>query len=78
MDAKEALEILSGGTNQYNDVLAAIAVSAKALKKQIPQKPIQIIYDHEFPFAKCPKCEKVNSKTKYCSECGQRLDWGEK
>ena len=78
MDAKQAFEILNGGANNFEQTMDAIAVAAKALQKQIPQNPIRIMHDPEFPFVKCPKCEKTISKTKYCPECGQRLDWGEK
>lgn len=75
MDAKEALEILSGGTNQYNDVLAAIAVSAKALKKQIPQKPYAIEPHQNFKAGKCPQCGYRVVYTTHCPDCGQKLDW---
>lgn len=55
---------------------------AKALEKQIPCKPEEYVPD--FPYnifstQKCAKCGApvISKKTsKYCSECGQRLDWG--
>lgn len=55
-----------------------------ALKKQIPQKPLEVVY----PWAMCPSCsgsvslENVqeylhNQETSYCEHCGQALDWNE-
>ena len=75
MDAKQALEILSGGTNQYNEVLAAIAIAAKALKKQIPQKPYVIEEHQNFKVVKCPQCNYRVFYTTHCPGCGQMLDW---
>lgn len=54
----------------------------KALDKQIPQKPLEVVY----PWAICPSCsgsvslENVqeylyNQETSYCEHCGQALDW---
>lgn len=77
MDAKQAFEILNGGANNFEQTMDAIAVAAKSLQKQIPQKPIRIVFDPDFPFGKCPRCEKVNCKTEYCSNCGQKFDWSE-
>lgn len=56
---------------------------AKALEKQIPCKPEE--YVPYFPYnifstQKCAKCGTpvIGKKiSKYCSECGQKIDWGE-
>ena len=48
-----------------------------ALDKQIPKKPIVTILDDE-PEDKCPGCGvMLGSVTKFCPDCGQRLDFGE-
>lgn len=55
---------------------------AAALKKQIPQKPI----DDGYPWAICPACggsiwlenvlEHIHcEETSYCEHCGQAIDW---
>lgn len=55
-----------------------------ALKKQIPQKALEV----EYPWAICPNCsgsvslENVqeylyNQETSYCEHCGQAIDWSE-
>ena len=75
MNAEQALKILSGGTNQYNEVLAAIAVAAKALQKQIPQKPYAIEEHQNFKVGKCPQCNYRVFYAMHCPDCGQMLDW---
>lgn len=37
------------------------------------KKPVE-----KFPFDCCPKCDSVvNQLNKYCSQCGQALDWSD-
>lgn len=60
-----------------------IALACKALEKQIPRK-VTFGYDEQDDI-KCPNCDYVISYMdaydkgvdKYCSNCGQRLDWGD-
>ena len=52
----------------------------KALKKQIPQKPVKIDGDsiRYTSLYRCPNCGQGFSGTgfaKYCYHCGQRLQW---
>ena len=77
MDAKQALEILSGKTKQYNELLEAIAVAAKSLNKQIPQKPLAIEDHIKYKTGKCPNCRYRVVYTTHCPDCGQKLDWNE-
>lgn len=66
----------------------AFDVALKALEKQIPRKPYyegdgyadgELVQD----YAKCPVCGyefeyDINDwGCNYCSNCGQRLDWGD-
>lgn len=46
--------------------------------KQIPQKPLP--EERYYGVGKCPSCKVVflDNTTKYCGNCGQALDWGEK
>lgn len=86
MNEKEAIDKLK--SPELPDGLVMVDAETrreaiKALEKQIPCKPEEYIPD--FPYnifstQKCAKCgAPVISKkiSKYCSECGQRLDWGE-
>lgn len=65
----------------------SIDIAIKCVKKQIPKKPYyegdgyadgNLVYD----YATCPICSHafeygINDwESDYCSECGQRLDWG--
>lgn len=48
-------------------------LAIEALKKQIPKKPKLSEYDYS-----CPNCEfEYLINEKYCSNCGQKLDWSE-
>lgn len=53
-------------------------IISKALKKQIPKKPV-----YGAANIKCPNCGAIllyyfpSFKIDYCDECGQRLDWSE-
>ena len=70
------------------DLEEAMGMSIQALKKQIPKKPEyeadgyadeELVYD----YAKCPICGHnfeydINDwGCKYCSDCGQKLDWSD-
>ena len=50
----------------------------EAVEKQIP-KEVQIT-DDTYPLGICPGCNVKNHPHgfKYCSECGQALDWSDK
>lgn len=44
-----------------------------AYNKHQPKKPVE-----HFPFSNCPECKTgVHPGMKYCSICGQALDWSE-
>lgn len=54
----------------------ALALGMKALKKQIPQKPLSGA-DHYASWRSCPVCHSKQHNTyNYCTHCGQALDWG--
>jgi len=56
---------------------------AKALEKQIPCKPEEYVSDFPYNIFSTQKCAKCGTPvfgkkiSKYCSECGQKIDWGE-
>ena len=59
-------------------------LAIKALEKQIPKSPtLDIVYPSGIRSYKCPVCEKgclVRTDLyypKYCSNCGQALDWSD-
>lgn len=50
----------------------------KLHKKCKAREVVDMIHPHHdtVDYGKCPKCGKdVDSKMKYCSECGQHLNW---
>ena len=76
MNAKQAYEILSGGTNDFKQTMDAIAVAAHALQKRIP-KEMEKIDDYD-QVRICPSCGNVTSfygKEFFCHECGQKIKW---
>lgn len=89
MTDKEAIEILRHEHN-YAQLLCyvnrALEMAIKALEKQIPKGAISA-YKGNY---KCPTCGNYIDITeddlyvyeiespKYCDECGQALDWGDR
>jgi len=54
-------------------------VISKALEKQIPKKPLRgyTCKANNDSWRSCPVCHARQHNThKYCSQCGQALDWG--
>ncbi len=51
------------------------------MNKDIPKKVIfktVTLNDRDFYISRCPNCKcylDANKVDKYCSECGQKLDW---
>jgi rRNA maturation endonuclease Nob1 len=81
MQIKEAIEFLSRYLdNEYytNKCNKAHQIAISALEKQIPKKP----KDYPLSDGQCPTCNAVfdydwKPKSKFCQNCGQRLDWGD-
>ena len=63
----------------YNDLLKERnALLKRAIKKQIPKK-VNISLKGTTDWntkCHCPNCHSMVSHGKYCSNCGQALDWG--
>lgn len=82
MTYEEAIKQLSNVTiyHQGECTREALDIAINAIKKQIPIKPndkFNIPYDI-LACGICPSCSLgVNSDMKFCSECGQAIDWGE-
>ena len=63
--------------------LEARQEAIKALEKQIPCKPEEYVPDFPYNIFSTQKCAKCGTPvigkkiSKYCSECGQKIDWGE-
>ena len=82
----EAIECLKSNkpTSVYVMLQESIDMAIKALEKQIPKKPP--VVNRPSIFIKvpvCPNCstsehyQPLYGKTKYCSNCGQKLDWSD-
>lgn len=70
------------------ELAEAMKIAVQALEKQIPKKPIRHTAWENF---KCPACGSAeivqydteyreydkDCKFEYCSDCGQKLDWGD-
>jgi len=81
------VDIIPGDGDGVQDDIQALNLAITALEKQIPKK----IYHKTWadidgvPYDLCPNCENnlcttgllANRKGKYCSDCGQKLDWEE-
>lgn len=55
-------------------------IAISALEKQIPKKPISLGEDIDRDVGQCPNCKEIidtYEDYKYCSDCGQAIDWSE-
>lgn len=82
MTNEEAIEILQEERDyaqfpQY--VKKAIEIATAAIEKQIPKKP-KVLKVHDISGYKYGECyceEHIMDDEKYCSNCGQALDWSD-
>lgn len=78
MTIKRAIDILKHGCI-YRDALGseAISVAIEILEKQIPQKLKTLIIDRTsgVKAGHCVCGEYIMYYEKYCSNCGQAIDW---
>lgn len=83
MTPKEAIKILeiAKAEVEWNyplDYAIAIDMAISALEKQIPKKPISLGEDIDRDVGQCPNCKEIidtYEDYKYCSDCGQAIDW---
>ena len=80
-EVKDALDYFKRRKEMYLDDLIQKRenVAIQALEKQVPKKPEMHIGDYEFErWPICPKCkgELHPNGEKFCSDCGQAIDWG--
>jgi hypothetical protein len=82
---KTANKILKNGDNGAYDVAKTIVrndLAIAALEQQIPKKPRDINNSSiraRFKSGNCPECDAyidTDDDLKFCTECGQSLDWG--
>lgn len=80
---KEAESHMTG--NKIDDEIpiddkTALEMAIQALEKQVPKK---VIWENEiFLWAYCPNCgsdicDEDNVELKFCTDCGQALDWSD-
>lgn len=65
---------------EHEKIIDAHNRAIEALEKQIPQKPLRgyTCKANNDSWRSCPVCHARQWNThKYCSQCGQALDWGE-
>jgi len=83
MNIHEALMTLGGDklaacsyTYPHEQLINALDMAMEALKKQQPKKPVK----RGETLFNCPNCSRrymgVFMNPRFCSECGQALDWG--
>ena len=83
MTPEEAITILkiAKAEVEWNyplDYAIARDTAIEALEKQIPKKPISLGEDIDRDVGQCPNCKEIidtYEDYKYCSDCGQAIDW---
>ena len=92
MTAEKAIEQLNSLMNDrenhvhrddFDDMflqdIEACKMGIQALEKQVPKKIVRF-NENFYTFYTCPDCMKYFNgmvKPRYCSGCGQALDWGD-
>ena len=87
MTPKEAIKIVEnekpccGGKLIFTEEerYEALNMAKEALEKQIPKKPIDKTKSTD-DYGYCPNCKTIiddYSDFKFCSTCGQAIDWGD-
>lgn len=77
---EDAIRIIEGlDTSNSEENIKAKEMAVAAMKKQIPKRPVTYASTNR---ADCPVCGKkvrglYKPYGKYCSGCGQRLDWSD-
>lgn len=84
---REAIDALSGLIGLMSAIdksaIVHLKTAIEALEKQLPKKLIERHYEEEGeePYIKmtCPNgCSfQLSRSSKYCRDCGQKLDWSE-
>ena len=69
-------------TNAYINICKStdLVIAIGAVDKQVPRKPKESAIYASCVDWMCPTCGRFHRtewKMKYCSECGQAIDWGE-
>ena len=83
MTPEEAITILKIAKTEVEwnyplDYAIAIDTAIEALEKQIPKTPISLGEDIDRDVGQCPNCKEIidtYEDYKYCSDCGQAIDW---
>lgn len=77
LSAKE--DIIGFCEDEYKrTTLNALLVCKEALEKQVAKKPDTKRPGYFATFGKCKSCgEFIADYYKYCSQCGQKIDWEE-
>lgn len=83
-EVKEAIEnlryLISGDcTDTQMDYVPEITLAIDALKKQKPEQPQTLIIDETsgVKYGNCACGEHIMDDEKYCSNCGQTIDWSD-
>ena len=82
---EDAIRIIEGlDTSNSEENIKAKKMAVAAMKKQIPQRPVEHFTGNEWE-RKCPVCggitntptEVIEECIQYCGWCGQRFDWSD-
>lgn len=77
-ELKRQVECWKNGTS-FAYSLPPLKVAISALEKQIPKKPkiLKVHYISNYKYGECQCGEHIMDDDNYCSNCGQKIDWGE-
>ena len=76
---KRALEYFRSRTDGKGLDLNALAFAIQALEKQVPKRAVDAHVDTVCPASRAdlfPEDLNAVEKSRYCPDCGQKLEWG--
>lgn len=77
--ARSSRKVSGVGLFEPKPITVALEMAISVLGKQIPKKPKVLETDalSGYKYGNCSCGEHIMDDEKYCSNCGQAIDWGE-
>ena len=74
MNYEDVKRIRENPTAEDVDIKELHRLIDVAIEKQIPKKPKR---RKDTTYVFCPCCDSSNLQNDYCTDCGQKIDWGD-
>lgn len=72
---KSMAEAVRNAEHVMKNAAFSLSMLTVAAEKQLPYKPVEVYTVGSRKAYECKCGARLTEKTKYCKECGQRLEW---